>query len=94
MKSSLRSLVLGMVGVLLLSAAAHAQRRMETLGRGTVAVPVTEEGAVTGASSLVIVGSSVQVVPFGVVRLGGVTDRASAVEVPALIGVCKVMTSS
>lgn len=41
MKSSLRSLVLGMVGVLLLSAAAHAQRRMETLGRGTVAVPVT-----------------------------------------------------
>ncbi|MEN9355762.1 MAG: hypothetical protein RL318_3087, partial [Fibrobacterota bacterium] len=42
MKSSLSSLALGMVGVLLLlSAGAHAQRRMESLDRGTVAVPVT-----------------------------------------------------
>jgi rhamnogalacturonan endolyase len=41
MISSCRRLALGMMGLLLVAGGAQAQRRMEYLGRGTVAVPLT-----------------------------------------------------
>jgi len=47
MKSTFRSLALGILGVLLPSAGSHAQHRMESLGRGTVALPTSGGTMVT-----------------------------------------------